>query len=397
MRIGIYGGSFNPPHLGHLAAARAAMAALGLDRLVFVPAGVPPHKELAPGSPGLEQRLEMTGIAADQLLMPGAVEVWDTELHREGKSYTADTLEEAAARWPGDELWLLMGTDMFLTLHQWREPGRILELAGVCAFGRTEADGEAVFAPQREFLRKTYQGARIATITVPGLVDVSSTRLRGLLARGEGRDFLPEAVYGYILRENLYGTHADLKRLGLDELRCVSYSMVYAKRLAHIRGCEEEAARLARRWGADEGRMRRAAILHDCTKYLTVREHLDICEKYGVELCPLERSTDKLLHAKSGAALAKYVFGFGDIYDAILYHTTARAGMSLEEKILYIADYMEPNRAFPEVGELRRLAYTDLDAAVGMGTSLSVQEMVQRDKELHHDTRDAFEYYGKGT
>ena len=397
MRIGIYGGSFNPPHLGHLAAARAAMAALGLDRLVFVPAGVPPHKELAPGSPGLEQRLEMTGIAADQQLMPGAVEVWDTELHREGKSYTADTLEEAAARWPGDELWLLMGTDMFLTLHQWREPGRILELAGVCAFGRTEADGEAVFAPQREFLRKTYQGARIATITVPGLVDVSSTRLRELLARGEGRDFLPEAVYGYILREKLYGTHADLKRLGLDELRCVSYSMVYAKRLAHIRGCEEEAARLARRWGADEGRMRRAAILHDCTKYLTVREHLDICEKYGVELCPLERSTDKLLHAKSGAALAKYVFGFGDIYDAILYHTTARAGMSLEEKILYIADYMEPNRAFPEVGELRRLAYTDLDAAVGMGTSLSVQEMVQRDKELHHDTRDAFEYYGKGT
>ena len=397
MRIGIYGGSFNPPHLGHLAAARAAMAALGLDRLVFVPAGVPPHKELAPGSPGLEQRLEMTGIAADQLLMPGAVEVWDTELHREGKSYTADTLEEAAARWPGDELWLLMGTDMFLTLHQWREPGRILELAGVCAFGRTEADGEAVFAPQREFLRKTYQGARIATITVPGLVDVSSTRLRELLARGEGRDFLPEAVYGYILREKLYGTHADLKRLGLDELRCVSYSMVYAKRLAHIRGCEEEAARLARRWGADEGRMRRAAILHDCTKYLTVREHLDICEKYGVELCPLERSTDKLLHAKSGAALAKYVLGFGDIYDAILYHTTARAGMSLEEKILYIADYMEPNRAFPEVGELRRLAYTDLDAAVGMGTSLSVQEMVQRDKELHHDTRDAFEYYGKGT
>ena len=397
MRIGIYGGSFNPPHLGHLAAARAAMAALGLDRLVFVPAGVPPHKELDPHSPTRAQRLAMTAIAADQLLMPSLTEVWDTELHREGKSYTADTLEEAAARWPGDELWLLMGTDMFLTLHQWREPGRILELAGVCAFGRTEADGEAVFAPQREFLRKTYQGARIATITVPGLVDVSSTRLRELLARGEGRDFLPEAVYGYILREKLYGTHADLKRLGLDELRCVSYSMVYAKRLAHIRGCEEEAARLARRWGADEGRMRRAAILHDCTKYLTVREHLDICEKYGVELCPLERSTDKLLHAKSGAALAKYVFGFGDIYDAILYHTTARAGMSLEEKILYIADYMEPNRAFPEVGELRRLAYTDLDAAVGMGTSLSVQEMVQRDKELHHDTRDAFEYYGKGT
>lgn len=396
MKIGIYGGSFNPPHLGHLAAARAARAALGLDRLVFIPAGVPPHKELAPGSPGREQRLEMTRIAADQLLMPASTEVWDTELHREGKSYTADTLEEAASRWPGDELWLLMGTDMFLTLHRWVEPEKILALAGVCAFGRTESDGEELFAPQREFLQKTYPQAKIATITVPGLVDVSSTQLRGLLAQGKGREFLPEAVYGYILREKLYGTDADLKRLSLDDLRCVSYSMVYAKRLAHIRGCEEEAAKLARRWGADEGLMRRAAILHDCTKYFTYDRQLELCEQYHIQLSPLELATDKLLHAKTGAALAKYVFGFDELYDVIFYHTTARAGMSLEEKLLYIADYMEPCRAFPEVEELRRLAYADLDGAVAMGASLSVQEMVQRDKELHPDTRAAFEFYRKG-
>ena len=115
-----------------------------------------------------------------------------------------------------------------------------------------------------------------------------------------------------------------------------------------------------------------------------------------MELDPLERATDKLLHAKSGAALAKHIFGEDDIYDAILYHTTARAEMSLEEKLLYIADYMEPCRDFPEVGELRRLAYADLDGAVGMGASLSMQEMVQRGKELHHDTLGAYEFYGKG-
>ncbi len=396
MKIGIYGGSFNPPHLGHLAAARAAAAALGLDKLVFVPAGLPPHKELPAGSPTGPQRFAMTRIAADQLLLPEVTEVWDAELHREGKSYTADTLKEAARRWPDGELWLLMGTDMFLTLHQWHEPDRILAMAGVCAFGRSEADSEAVFAPQRDYLSKTY-GARVTTISIPGLVDISSTRLRAELAAGAGREFLPEAVYGYILREKLYGTNADLKRLTLEDLRCVSYSMVYAKRLAHIRGCEEEAARLARRWGADEDRMRRAAILHDCTKYLSHEEHLAICDQYGIALEPLERATDKLLHAKSGAALAKHIFGQDDIYDAILYHTTARAGMSLEEKLLYIADYMEPNRDFPEVGELRRLAYSDLDGAVGMGASLSMQEMVQRGKELHHDTLGAYEFYRKGT
>lgn len=396
MKIGIYGGSFNPPHLGHLAAAKAALAALKLDKLVFVPAGCPPHKELAPDSPTAAQRLEMTEIAADQLLIPDVTRVWDAEIRREGKSYTADTLKQAAQRWPGADLWLLMGTDMFLTLHRWREPEQVLALAGVCAFGRTEQDGEEVFAPQREFLQKTYPGARIATITVPGLVNVSSTQMREQLSQGKGREFLPQAVYGYILREKLYGTCADLKHLTMEELRCVSYSMVKAKRLAHIRGIEEEAARLARRWGADEERMCRAAILHDCTKYLSHEEHLAICDQYGVELDPLERATDKLLHAKSGAALARYVFGQEDVYDAILYHTTARAGMSLEEKLLYIADYMEPNRSFSEVGELRRLAYSDLDGAVGMGASLSMREMVQRGKELHHDTLGAYEFYGKG-
>ena len=396
MKIGIYGGCFNPPHLGHLAAARAAVTALELDKLVFVPTGDPPHKKLAEGSPTPDQRLELTRIAADQLLMPEITEVWDAERRRDGKSYTADTLEQAAGRWPGDELWLLMGTDMFLTLHEWVEPEKILALAKVCAFGRSPADNEAVFASQRERLMKEYR-AGVTVISIPDLVDISSTRLRELLARDDGREFLPEAVYGYILREKLYGTAADLKHLSLADLRCVSYSMVLARRLAHIRGCEEEAARLAVRWGADEEKMRRAAILHDCTKYLSREEHLAICDRYAVPLKALERATDKLLHAKSGAALAEHIFGQEpDVCQAICYHTTARAGMSLEEKILYVSDYMEPNRDFPEVEELRRLAYTDLDKAVGMGASLSMKEMLQRDKELHHDTRSAYECYGKG-
>lgn len=264
-----------------------------------------------------------------------------------------------------------------------------MALAGICAFGRRSADGEALFAPQREFLSRRY-GAKVRTISIPGLVDISSTEIRLALSRGEGRKYLPQAVYGCILREKLYGTFSDLARLTIEDLRCVSYSMVKAKRLAHIRGTEEEAARLARRWGADEDTLRRAAILHDCTKYLSLEEHLFICDRYGVPLDSMERSTEKLLHAKSGAALAKYVFGQDDeIYQAILYHTTARANMSLAEKILYIADYMEPNRAFPEVGELRRLAYEDLDRAVLIGVRLSIQEMLERNRVVHHNTLEA--------
>ena len=94
MKLGIYGGTFNPPHLGHLTSARLALDALGLDELRFVPAALPPHKRLPPDAPGPEARLEMVELAADGLLLPGRVSVSDMELSRPGKSYTADTLEQ---------------------------------------------------------------------------------------------------------------------------------------------------------------------------------------------------------------------------------------------------------------------------------------------------------------
>jgi nicotinate-nucleotide adenylyltransferase len=396
MKIGIYGGTFNPPHLGHLAAAGAAVEALSLDRLVFVPAGIPPHKPLPDVMPTEEQRLDMVSIEADQLRLPQVTQVWDAELKRPGKSYTAQTLQQAAQLWPEAELWLLVGTDMFLTLQDWHEPETVMGLAGVCAFGRCRGDQES-FARQKTFLEERY-GARVEIVSIPDLVEVSSTQLRETLREGKGQEFLPQAVYGYILREKLYGTSADLTRLSDDQLRCVSYSMVKAKRLPHIRGTEEEAVRLARRWGADVEKTRRAAILHDCTKYLSLEEHLAICDRYGVELDEMERVTEKLLHSKTGAALARHLFGQDDeICEAIFYHTTARANMSLGEKILYMADYIEPNRDFPEVEELRALSYTDLDRAVGMGAELAIQEMVERGRQVHHNTTEAYECYWKGT
>ena len=392
MKIGIYGGSFNPPHLGHLAAARAALAALGLDRLVFVPAGIPPHKALAPGSPTSGQRLELTAIAAGQLLMPQAAEVWDVEIRREGKSYTADTLEQAAARWPGDELWLLMGTDMFLTLQNWREPEVICSLAGLAAFARTQSDTGEMLEIQGRYLSEKF-GAKIRTVQLPQVTPVSSTQLREQLVKGMGRQYLSPAVYGYILRHGLYGTHADLKHLSDGDLRACSLSMVYAKRHAHILGVEKTAVELAKRWGADPEAARRAGILHDCTKYLPLEEHLAICAQAGIELDELEAQSAKLLHSKSGAALARMVYGESDaVYWAIYWHTTGKADMSLLEKIIYLADYMEPNRDFDGVDELRRLCETDLDAALQMGLEMSVADLTERGVPIHKNTQGALDW-----
>ena len=386
MKIGIYGGTFNPPHLGHMAAARTAAAVLELDKLLLIPAAIPPHKPLPAGSASAEQRLAMTRLMADNLFLPGVAEVSSIELEREGKSYTSDTLAAIRAQYPDAELWLLMGTDMFLTLQAWHEPEKILELAGICAFGRTEQDGEALFAPQRAFLQEKYN-ARLTTITLPGLVDISSTRLRELLEQGKGREYLNEAVYGYILMNGLYGTRVDRKHLDLPELRACSYSMVRAKRIPHIKGTEEEAVRLARHWGADETAARRAAILHDCTKYLDLDEQLALCRRYGVELDELEQRAVKLLHSKTGACIAKYVFGEDDqVYQAIFWHTTGKADMSLLEKVIYLADYIEPTRDFDGVEPLRALAYEDLDRALLLGMEMTIAEMEARGNPVHRNT-----------
>ncbi len=386
MDIGIYGGTFNPPHLGHFQAAKTAIAALKLDKLILIPAALPPHKELPEGTPSPERRLEMTAKMADAMAMSGTVEVSDLELRRPGKSYTADTLEQLHRQYPQAKLWLLMGTDMFLTLHLWREPERIMALAGICAFGRTEQDGEELFAPQRAYLKEHF-GAEIVTITLPGLVDISSTRLRAGLDQGLGRRYLVPAVYGCILMNSLYGVRADLKHLELPELRACSYYMMKQKRVPHVMGVEEEAAKLARRWGADETLARRAGALHDCTKYWTLEENTALCAKYGVALDELEQKAVKLLHSKTGACIAKYVFGEPEeVCQAIFWHTTAKEDMTLLEKIIYMADYIEPNRDFAGVERLRALSYKDLDKALLLGVETTIQEMEERGLPIHKRT-----------
>ncbi len=388
MKIGIYGGTFDPPHLGHMEAARAAVVALGLNKLIFIPAKHPPHKNLSAQSAAPEQRLEMTRLMADGLCLPGITAVSDLELNRPGKSYTVDTLRVLKEQFPQDELWLLVGTDMFLSLQSWYQAEEIMKLAGVAAFARNETDSSEMLNAQSEYLNETY-GAEVRIVALPEIREVSSTQVRA----DKSADGLWPSVWGYILREGLYGVERPLDRIGDADLRAVSYSMIRAKRIPHVQGCEEEAVRLARRWGANEDYARRAAILHDCTKYLNLEEQLALCERYAIQLDEMERGAVKLLHAKTGAALAEHVFGQPEeVCQAICWHTTGKADMTLLEKILYIADYMEPTRNFDGVERLRELAYVDLNAAVLLGTEMTVEEMRGYASPVHPNTLAARDF-----
>lgn len=389
MRIGIFGGTFNPPHNGHVTLAHAAAEQLALDRLLIMPACVPPHKPL-PDRVTPQQRYAMAELMAAPV--GRCAQASDIELHRTGKSYTSDTLQTLHEQYPDAELWLLMGSDMFLSLHTWHEPEVICALAHIAAFSRVEENIRAAMERQKQTLEQQYR-AEVALLNNPQLIELSSTDVRAALAAGRGSELVPEAVWGYIRREHLYGTQADLKHLTVEELRPIAMSYLKPKRMPHVLGTAEEAARLARRYGADETQARVAGLLHDCTKKLDMAEQLALCGQYGIVLDPLEQKALKLLHAKTGAAIARHVYGVDDaVYQAILYHTTGRAGMSLLEKILYLADYIEPSREFandPDVVRLRETVYEDLDRGLLLGLTMTIDEMVGMGNPVHHDTLDA--------
>ena len=382
MDIAIYGGSFNPPHLGHAAAVRSAWEQLRPDRFLIIPAAVPPHKRLPPGSPDGQARLELCRLAFSPF--PWA-EVLDLELQREGPSYTIDTLSELHRRFPGARLTLLMGSDMLRSFERWHAFSRILDQVRLGVFVREEKEGDAVckFAAN---LRDTY-GAQVVQIPhVP--LPLHSTAIRDALPQRRGREALEDGVYAAIIRRRFYQAQPEL-----SWLRERAYAWLKPSRIPHVRGCEAAAAALARRWGADADLAAEAGILHDITKKLGTPEQLELCRRYGCTLTQEDLDSPKTIHAITGALVARDQFGVGDaVYSAIRWHTTGRADMRLLEKIVYMADYMEPTRDFPGVERLRRLSGEDLDAAVELGLTMTLEEIKTRGLPPHSQSVEALSW-----
>lgn len=389
-RIGIYGGSFNPPHNGHMLAAQEAIKALALDELLFVPAGTPPHKELPDGSPAAQCRLELLQLACKDI---ERTKVCDIECRREGPSYSFETMEQLRALYPQDALFLLMGTDMFLSLHTWRNPDRICRCATIVLASRVENEGKihAEILQQAERLRTQF-GASVQILD-NRFIEISSSTIRRMLVFRCAESYLAPEVLARIQTEKLYGVGEELRHLPFAKLKEKSLALHKEKRVAHVIGCSETAVALARRWGADETDAARAGILHDVTKALDGPEQLRLCEKYGIMTDMFERTNTKLLHAKTGSAVAKEIFGENDaVCGAIYWHTTGKANMTLLEKILYLADYIEPNRVFDGVQKVRDLAFQDLDKALLLGLNMAMDELVREGKPLGQRSLEARDY-----
>ncbi len=197
-RLGILGGSFNPIHNAHLAMAQSAMGACDLDRVLFLPAGNPPHKRS--GLADKWDRLRMTELAVEGYPRFAAC---DLEVRREGITYTVDTLRDLRGRWPGASLWYIVGADTLMELHTWLEADEVFALTHfiVCTRPGWREEAEEECANQ---LRA--RGAAIWILRTPG-IDISSTKIRQSLEQDGtvAQAFMPPEVWSYLRSHRLYG------------------------------------------------------------------------------------------------------------------------------------------------------------------------------------------------
>ncbi len=384
LNIGLYGGSFDPVHKGHVRVARAFLRQMKPEKLIVMPCRVPPHKEKASGA-GDEARFRMlcAAFAEDE-----KIEVSDFELKKDGVSYTVETLRELKKQYPDRNILLAVGADMFLTLREWKEAAEIMTLCEPCVYDR-EHSAKRIRA-YAEGLKRDFG---VETRFIRGAnVNLSSTELRSALERGENvGSRIPRAVRSIIDDTGVY--RSDEYRLAL--YRRESERLVEEKRFNHILRVEKAAIELAERYGADVYKARAAALLHDVTKRKPHEEQMAMAREYGIPGADEFEKSPKVAHAFTAAAYAEHRFLISDpdLLNAIRYHTTGRAGMCLLEKIIFLADGIEEGRTFDGVDEIRNAAFGDIDRAMLISLEKTKEKIDRNGAYLHPYTADAIAFF----
>lgn len=355
-RIGILGGSFNPPHKGHRAMAVAAGKQYDLDTVFFMPTSRPPHKDK-----GIlvedAHRIRMVKKMIETMPFDESCtyRFSDFEMRRNEVSYTWQTLRDWKRENPSDTLFFIMGGDSLADFSGWCKPEEIVKSATILAAGRCGLKEKELSALCKK-RSEEFGGTFLPVSLNDKWLDVSSRDIRDELTGSDsGSKFLTKRVNRYIRLHGLYGT-IPLKYNDPPKektIRACLKATLKPRRYLHTLGVAEVAEILGRRIDEEYSeelrlgeRARLSGLLHDCAKYYSDEEQIDLCEKYGIPLTQTERENPALIHGKLGAYIAEKRYGVRDkeILSAIRCHTVGKPDMTLLEKILYIADYIEPGR-----------------------------------------------------
>ena len=379
-KLAIMGGTFDPIHNGHLAVADAVWAEFSPKRVLFMPGGQPPHKPDISVSCG-EHRYNMTMLATCE--NPN-FDVSRMEIDRKGPSYTVDTLEALREICPKRaEIYFIIGADALMEILEWHGAERLLKLCQLIAVCRPgyEMDKEYV---------KTLRLQYCATIHIfegPSL-EISGTALRKNFVEGKPvGGLMPKVVENYARGHKLYQTPGtDLTEERFEAAKIRLEARLSAKRFRHTMGTVIEAEKLAKHYGADVTKARWAALLHDCAKEYSSDKKRALCNAWCIELDEVMTKHIDITHSILGAESALRDFQVDDpeILQAIYYHTTGHANMTLMDKIITLSDYIEPNReACSIVKKQRQKAYTDINKAVLIGMKETNEDLIKRGRTVH--------------
>ena len=391
MKIGILGGTFDPIHNGHLYIAKKAMEKYSLSKVLFIPTGVSYMKS---GVSLAVHRYEMTRLAIRDF---PEFEISDLEVFRGGNTYTYETVQELKKEYPDDKFYFIIGTDTLFMMEKWRNFEYLFENLTLIVADRAGENNEKQ-EKKAEELKKKYN-ANIKFLK-EARYDISSTQVRASFKITNPQYRVspdcPAGVIQYAEDNHLY----DVNPLTEDEMLSLLRLELKPKRIVHSLGVRDTAVELAKIHGYDENKARLAGLMHDCAKYLSLEDKLELCRKYEYPVSEIELKNPELLHAKAGAAYAnaKYKITDPEILDAIYYHTTGKPAMDPISLIIFISDYIEPGRHHSDkLDDFRKLAKESLEKCAGRILEETLIYLDSRPgnqiKAVDPQTQRSYEYY----
>ncbi len=387
-RIGVLGGTFDPVHLGHLQMGHNASETLHLDQVILLPAYAPPHK--AHRENNADERLAMLHLAIEN---DPLFSIDEREMRSKVRRYTLDTMHEICSEYSDAEIYFILGEDSLMEIRSWYRWRELLDFVPFIVCPRPSISGDL-----NEMVQSLNDEGFHVSIAEGPRQDVSSTSIRQRIREAKSvRYLLSPSVLTYIERFGLYAEPEQridaefLRRVSeqtLDFLKEEPYVSMCQRlkktlkphRYDHTMGVVRTAAFLAETYGASVSHARLAALLHDCAKGKE-RFYFEWLLNEG-HVVPEEWAPSPAFHAIIGAKVARWIYGVEDedVLQAIASHTTGNAAMTLLDRIIFLADEIEPSRDFDGVMELRRSCLTDLDAALMEGWDESMIHLIQQKK-----------------
>ncbi|MCL2883303.1 MAG: nicotinate-nucleotide adenylyltransferase [Coriobacteriia bacterium] len=415
-RLGFFGGTFDPPHFGHLILAQAAYEQYGLDGILFVPTGQPFYK-LEQGFSDAQRRVRMLELA---LKDDPRMAVSQIEVEKPGPNYTVDTVRRLLAAGEGRlELFMIVGGDSFLDLPNWKDATALAALVTVLYSYRPGSDLGRLegLAAEGRF------DARPIAMPMPA---ISSSQLRERVRANKSLRYLcPVEVGDYVAEQGLYGPEpgqgrqagvqavagtfaAELPRAGLTDVDQTDYTAIEAAARAELKGrlkpgryehslaVAELAGRLAGVYGVSQEKAHLAGLLHDWDRDITTAELLAKARQAGIYEADMKPEMIPLLHAQTGAvSVAERFLGLpSDILEAIARHTVPKPGMSDLDMIIQVADLLEPGRDYWPVQELRaKIGTCPLEELFFAVFASELEYLVSEKKVIASETLAAWNYY----